>query len=192
MRAAWRWFPDAGRPSFRPHRISLRLPARLLRLHLKGGVIRHLLGARASRPHPVPTDASSPARESTGTLLNYWNNLFPASEPWLAENRQPTLRQTRLSGPGPRHTQSHFTETSPSRQIRSVSGSTRPVFSAIQQRPRFFPGHLALSPQRRGNPCGCPVVRGGQETEAGKQGKDSWRQKRACQGILFKVWFRRC
>ena len=33
-----------------PHRISLRLPARLLRLPLKGGAIS--LGARASRPHP--------------------------------------------------------------------------------------------------------------------------------------------
>ena len=39
-------------PPDTPHRISLRLAARLLRLPLKGGVIA--LGARASRPHPVP------------------------------------------------------------------------------------------------------------------------------------------
>ena len=36
--------------AFTPHRISLRLTARLLRLPLKGGAIG--LGARASRPHP--------------------------------------------------------------------------------------------------------------------------------------------
>ena len=40
-----------SRPPDTPHRISLRLAARLLRLPLKGGVIA--LGARASRPHPV-------------------------------------------------------------------------------------------------------------------------------------------
>ncbi len=39
-----------------PHRISLRLAARLLRLPLKGGVIA--LGARASRPHAVPSVAA--------------------------------------------------------------------------------------------------------------------------------------
>ena len=41
-----------SRPPDTPHRISLRLAAWLLRLPLKGGVIA--LGARASRPHPVP------------------------------------------------------------------------------------------------------------------------------------------
>ena len=41
-----------------------------------------------------------PAGESKGTLLTYWNNFVPASEPWLAENGQPTLRQARLNGPG--------------------------------------------------------------------------------------------
>ena len=30
-------------------------------------------------------------RESKGTLLTNRNNLVPASEPWLAENEQPTL-----------------------------------------------------------------------------------------------------
>ena len=39
-------------------------------------------------------------RGSKGTLLTYWNNFVPASEPWLAENGQPTLRQSRLNGPG--------------------------------------------------------------------------------------------
>ena len=29
--------------------------------------------------------------DNTGTLLIYWNNLVPASEPWLAENEQPTV-----------------------------------------------------------------------------------------------------
>ena len=39
---------DLRRRAGAPHRISLRLPARLLRLPLQGG-------ARASRPHPDPT-----------------------------------------------------------------------------------------------------------------------------------------
>ncbi len=43
----------AWRPGATPHRISLRLSARLLRLPF--------LGARASRPHPVPANAPSPA-----------------------------------------------------------------------------------------------------------------------------------
>ena len=43
----------AWRPGATPHRISLRLSARLLRLPL--------LGARASRPHPVTGNAPSPA-----------------------------------------------------------------------------------------------------------------------------------
>ena len=38
--------------------------------------------------------------ESKGALLTYRNNFVPASEPWLAENGQPTLRQARLNGPG--------------------------------------------------------------------------------------------
>ena len=46
--------PQSGGPASTPHRISLRLSARLLRVPLKGGVRRHLLGARASRPHAVP------------------------------------------------------------------------------------------------------------------------------------------
>ena len=47
--------PSPGLAHSTPHRISLRLAARLLRLPLKGGVIA--LGARASRPHPVPLAA---------------------------------------------------------------------------------------------------------------------------------------
>ncbi len=143
-------------------------------------------------PPPVRADHSrkdgrslnedEPRRKVRGTLLNYWNNLFLTSAPWLAENRHPTPGQTRLSGPGPRHALSHCRQRV--RLARSRALQTRP--------PRFFPGQLALSPHRRGNPCGCPVVRGGLEAEAGKQGKDSWRQAGACQGILFKVWFRRC
>ncbi len=48
-----------------PHRISLRLAARLLRLPLKGGVIA--LGARASRPHPVPLVAAELQCDAAGS-----------------------------------------------------------------------------------------------------------------------------
>ena len=52
-------------PAPPPHRISLRLAARLLRLPLKGGVIG--LGARASRPHPVPLVAPDPQCDFAGS-----------------------------------------------------------------------------------------------------------------------------
>ena len=48
----------------------------------------------------TPFQGSLFAKGSKGTLLTYWNNFVPASEPWLAENGQPTLRQSRLNGPG--------------------------------------------------------------------------------------------
>ena len=48
-----------------PHRINLRLAARLLRLPLKGGVIA--LGARASRPHPVPLAAAELQCDAAGS-----------------------------------------------------------------------------------------------------------------------------
>ena len=48
-----------------PHRISLRLAARLLRLPLKGGVIA--LGARASRPHTVPLVAAELECDAAGS-----------------------------------------------------------------------------------------------------------------------------
>ena len=54
-----------SRPLASPHRISLRLAARLLRLPLKGGVIA--LGARASRPHPVPLAAAELQRDAAGS-----------------------------------------------------------------------------------------------------------------------------
>ena len=180
----------------------------------QAGSNRHLLGARASRPHSLPASASSPAsasglrgrspqssrwgdnyltpEESKGTLLTYWKNFVPASDSRPAENERSTFRRARLNGSGSQHTLSRDAVSSPSGHIQRILESPRPVFSAIRQCPRFFPGHLALSPQRRGNPCGCPVVRGGQETEAGPSGKDSWRQERVCQDILFRVWFRRC
>ena len=100
----------------------------------QAGSNRHLLGARASRPHSLPASASSPAKcppgyegearsragggtithpeESKGTLLNYWNNFVPACGPWLAENEQPTLRQARLNGSGSQHTACHATRYS--------------------------------------------------------------------------------
>ena len=48
-----------------PHRISLRLAARLLRLPLKGGVIA--LGARASLPHAVPLAAAELPCDAAGS-----------------------------------------------------------------------------------------------------------------------------
>ena len=56
-------FPRSRPPA--PHRISLRLAARLLRLPLKGGVIA--LGARASRPHPVPLAAAELQCDAAGS-----------------------------------------------------------------------------------------------------------------------------
>ena len=74
-------------------------------------------------------------RENKATLLTYRNNFVPASEPWLAENRQPTLRQTQLSGLGSQHTLSHYAVSSPSGYIQCISESPIPVFPVIQQRP---------------------------------------------------------
>ena len=48
-----------------PHRISLRLAARLLRLPLKGGVIAWERGA--SRPHPVPLAAAELQCDAAGS-----------------------------------------------------------------------------------------------------------------------------
>ena len=59
-----------SRPPDAPHRISLRLEARLLRLPLKGGVIA--LGARASRPHPVPYH---PGARASARMLSLWPPL---------------------------------------------------------------------------------------------------------------------
>ena len=170
----------------------------------QAGSNRPLLGARASRPHSLPASASSPAsasglrgrspqssrwgdnyltpEESKGTLLTYWKNFVPVSDSRPAENERSTLGQARLNGPALQHTLSNYAVSTLAVHIQGISESLHPI----------FPGHLALSPQRRGNPCGCPVVHGGQETEAGPSGKDSWRQERACQDILLEVWFRRC
>ena len=57
--------PRLGGPAPTPHRISLRLPARLQRLPLKGGVIA--LGTRASRPHPVPLVAAELECDAAGS-----------------------------------------------------------------------------------------------------------------------------
>ena len=64
-----------------PHRISLRLAARLLRLPLKGGVIA--LGARASRPHPVPLAAAELQCDTAGSHPVGGNSSGQAEgEPW--------------------------------------------------------------------------------------------------------------
>ena len=64
-----------------PHRISLRLAARLLRLPLKGGVIA--LGARASRPHPVPLAAAELQCDAAGSHPVCGNSIGQAEgEPW--------------------------------------------------------------------------------------------------------------
>ena len=68
-------------PAPTPHRISLRLAARLLRLPLKGGVIA--LGARASRPHPVPLAAVELQCDAAGSHPVCGNPIGQAEgEPW--------------------------------------------------------------------------------------------------------------
>ena len=70
-----------SRPPDTPHRISLRLAARLLRLPLKGGVIA--LGARASRPHPVPLAAAELQCDAAGSHPVCGNSSGQAEgEPW--------------------------------------------------------------------------------------------------------------
>ena len=70
-----------SRPPDTPHRISLRLPARLLRLPLKGGVIS--LGARASRPHPVPLAAAELQCDAAGSHAVGGNGIgWAEGEPW--------------------------------------------------------------------------------------------------------------
>ena len=70
-----------SRPAPTPHRISLRLAARLLRLPLKGGVIA--LGARASRPHPVPLAAAELQCDAAGSHPVGGNSIGQAEgEPW--------------------------------------------------------------------------------------------------------------
>ena len=80
-------FPKGARrlseksPARHPHRISLRLAARLLRLPLKGGVIA--LGARASRPHPVPLAAAELQCDAAGSHPVGGNRSGQAEgEPW--------------------------------------------------------------------------------------------------------------
>ena len=73
-------FPRS-RPPDTPHRISLRLAARLLRLPLKGGVIA--LGARASRPHPVPLAAAELQCDAAGSHSVGGNSSGQTEgEPW--------------------------------------------------------------------------------------------------------------
>ena len=73
-------FPRS-RPAPTPHRISLRLAARLLRLPPKGGVIA--LGARASRPHPVPLAAAELQCDAAGSHPVGGNRIGQAEgEPW--------------------------------------------------------------------------------------------------------------
>ncbi len=68
-------------PPDTPHRISLRLAARLLRLPLKGGVIA--LGARASRPHAVPLAAAELQCDAAGSHPACGNSIGRAEgEPW--------------------------------------------------------------------------------------------------------------
>ena len=69
-----------SRPAPTPHRISLRLAARLLRLPLKGVIA---LGARASRPHPVPLAAAELQCDATGSHPVGGNPIGQAEgEPW--------------------------------------------------------------------------------------------------------------
>ena len=79
-------------------------------------------------------------------LLTYRNNFVPTSEPWLAENRQPTFRQARLNGPGAQHVLSHDAVSSPSGHIQGISESPRPVFPAIHQRSLFSPAADSVLP----------------------------------------------
>ena len=68
-------------PASTPHRISLRLAARLLRLPLKGGVIA--LGARASRPHPFPLAAAELQCNASGSHPVGGNRIGQAEgKPW--------------------------------------------------------------------------------------------------------------
>ena len=70
-----------SRPAPTPHRISLRLAARLLRLPLKGGVIA--LEARASRPHPVPLAAAELQCDAAGSHTVGGNSIRQAEgESW--------------------------------------------------------------------------------------------------------------
>ena len=70
-----------SRPALTPHRISLRLTARLLRLPLKGGVIA--LGARASRPHAVPLAAAELQCNAAGSHPVCGNSIGQVEgEPW--------------------------------------------------------------------------------------------------------------
>ena len=69
--------------------------------------------------------------------MTYRNNFVPASEPWLAENGQPMLRQARLNGPGLQHTLSHDAVSSPTGHFQGIPESLRQVFPVIQQRPLF-------------------------------------------------------
>ena len=74
-------FPKGARrlseksPGATPHRISLRLPARLLRLPL--------LGTRASRPHPVPLVAAELECDAAGSHPVGENPIGQAvGQPW--------------------------------------------------------------------------------------------------------------
>ena len=96
---------------------------------------RRPTGQDAGGTPALPGDAVP--GESMGTLLTYWKNFVPASEPWLAKNEQPTFRQARLNALGLQHTLSHYAVSSPSSHIQGISESPRPVFPVIQQRPLF-------------------------------------------------------
>ena len=77
-----------------PHRISLRLAARLLRLPLKGGVIA--LGARASRPHPVPLAAAERATLQAATLSAETASAGPKKNHGAVAGRSKWRRWPRL------------------------------------------------------------------------------------------------
>ena len=114
----------------------------------QAGSNRHLLGARASRPHSLPASASSPASASglrgrspqsgnTGTLLNYRNNFVPPSDSRPAENERSTFRRARLNGSGSQHTLSRDAVSSPSGHSQGISETPLPEFPVIQQRSLF-------------------------------------------------------
>ena len=115
-----------SRPAPTPHRISLRLAARLLRLPLKGGVIA--LGARASRPHAVPLAAAELQCDAAGSHPVGENRIGRAEgEPWrrsrlIQVGRWPRLCQA-LCGRdarAPRKLSSHDIVTPRAPNCRSI------------------------------------------------------------------------
>ena len=122
----------SGVPASAPHRISLRLPARLLRLPL--------LGARASRPHPEPADPDPGANhkhplhhkpetgftscQAMGQGASYWTSRI--TPPWRGSRREGEAR-SRAGGGQPRRPVSDYTK------VETAEGSRRPVAVGVSR-----------------------------------------------------------